>query len=54
MTNTRVYLGVSDTIYKNESAKMAVIDCNPQNTYPCRIFIIINSQGEEIETIRTT
>ncbi len=54
LANNFTYLGLVDTIYHNQSAKMLVIDCNPQNEYFCRTFIIINAQGEILETVETS
>lgn len=48
------YLGIEDTIYNNQSAKMIVIDCEPQGTFFCRTLVIVDNQGTVLETIHST
>lgn len=48
------YLGLVDTIYANQSAKMAVFDCDTTETFFCRTFVIIDRNGNVLETVHTS
>lgn len=54
VSNDTVFLGLSDTIYNGKGAKMAVFDCDPQNTFYCRTYIIVDQNGNVLGTVHTT
>ncbi len=52
--NSTSYLGLVDTIYANQSAKMAVFDCDTTRTFFCRTFVILDRNGNTLETVHST
>lgn len=48
------YLGVEDIVHNNQSAKMIVIDCEPQGAFFCRTLVIVDNRGTVLETIHST
>ncbi|MFH1247004.1 MAG: hypothetical protein V1644_01360 [Candidatus Micrarchaeota archaeon] len=48
------YLGLVDTIYESKSAKMAVFDCDTSNTFFCRTFVIVDKNGNVLETVHSS
>lgn len=53
-SNSTAYIGLVDTIYANQSAKMAVFDCDTTNTFFCRTFVILDRNGNVLETVHST
>ncbi len=48
------FVSSTDMVYANQSAKLIAINCNPRETFFCRIFLIVDKDGNELAKFQTT